>query len=61
MYFQICMENCDLQIVIDEKQAIHYLVKYASNPEQISYHMNDIIQSLSQSQTVNDLKAALEE
>ena len=48
------MEKCDLQIVLDEEQAIHYLVEYASNPEQSSHHMNDIIQPLLQNQTGND-------
>ena len=40
------MENCDLQIVLDEEQAIRYLVKYSSKPEQSSNHMYDIMQSL---------------
>ena len=48
------MEKCDLKIVLDEEQAIRYLVKYASNPEQSSHHMNDIIQPLLQNQTGND-------
>ena len=47
------MEKCDLKIVLDEEQAIRYLVKYASNPEQSSHHMNEIMQSLLQNQTWN--------
>ena len=45
------MENCDLQIVLDEEQDIRYLLKYASNPEQSSHHMNNIMQSLLRNQT----------
>ena len=31
--YKIWMENCDLQIVLDKKQDISYLVKYTSETE----------------------------
>ena len=61
MYLQIWIANCDLQIVLDEEQDIRYLVRYASNPEQSSHHINYIIQSLLQNQTGNDGEDAPEE
>ena len=40
------MENCDLQIVLDEEQAIRYLVKYASKAEKYSTDVSEILQYL---------------
>ena len=54
MHLQSWMANCDLQIVLDEEQAIRYMVKYASKPEKSSHHMNDIMQSILQSRNEND-------
>ena len=45
MHLQICMEEWDLQIVLDEEQAIRCLVKYAFKPDHSSHHMNDLMQS----------------
>ena len=42
MHLLSWMENCDLQVVLDEEQAIQYLVKYASKTETLSHHMTDI-------------------
>ena len=46
MNLQIWMENYDLQIVLDEKQAIWYLVKYASKADNYSTDMSEILQYL---------------
>ena len=46
MHLQSWMANCDLQIVLDEEQAVLYLVKYASKGEKSSTDMSDILQSL---------------
>ena len=40
------MANCDLQIVLDEEQAIMYLVKYVSKAEKYSIYMSEILKSL---------------
>ena len=39
MHLQSCVENRDLQVVLDEEQAILYLVKYASKPEKAPHHV----------------------
>ena len=46
MFFKICLTTCDLQIVLDEEQAIRYFMKYASNPEARSEDVNDLLRSL---------------
>ena len=61
MHLQRWMEICDPKIVLDEEQAIRYLVKYASKPERSSHHINDIMQPLLQNQTENDGEDAQEE
>ena len=61
IFLQIWMENCDLKIVLDEEQAIQQLMKYASKREQISHHMNEIMQSLLQNQPGNDGEDSPEE
>ena len=33
IHLQACMANFDIKIVLDEEQAIRYLVKYNSKPE----------------------------
>ena len=40
------MTNCDLQVVLDEEQAIQYSVKYASQPEKASHYMKYVHCSL---------------
>jgi len=35
-----------LQILLDEEQAIRYLVKYASKPEKSSHHVSELLRSL---------------
>ena len=45
MFFKICLTTCDLQIVLDEEQAIRYLVKYASAQEACSENLNKLLLS----------------
>ena len=45
MFFKICLTTCDLQIVLDEEQAIRYLVKYASAQEACSEILNELLLS----------------
>ena len=46
MFLKIWLANCNLKIVLDEEQAIRYLVKYASRPEARSEGVNDLLLSL---------------
>ena len=46
MNIQIWMANCDLNIVLDEEQAIQYFVKYASKAEKPSTDMIEILRYL---------------
>ena len=46
MFLKIWLANCNLKIVLDEEQAIRYLVKYASKPEARSEDVNDLLLSL---------------
>ena len=46
MHLRSWLANCDLQIVLDEEQAIRYLVKYASKAETRSVNMNSLIRDL---------------
>ena len=45
-HLQYWMANCDPQVVLDEKQVIQYLVKYASKPGKRSTSINNIIQTM---------------
>ena len=40
------IENCDVQIILNEEQAIQYLVNYASKSEKSFMDMSEIIQYL---------------
>ena len=46
MFLKSWLANCNLKIVLDEEQAIRYLMKYASNPEARSEDVNDLLRSL---------------
>lgn len=45
-HLQSWFANCDMQIVLDEEQAIRYLVKYASKPEKRCNSINELIKSI---------------
>ena len=45
-HLQSWFANCDMQIVLDEEQAIQYLVKYASKPEKRCTSINELIKSI---------------
>lgn len=38
--------NCDMQIILDEEQAIRYMVKYATKPEGRSENATDMIKAV---------------
>ena len=46
MHLRSWLANCDLQIVLDEEQAIKYLVKYASKAEKSSSNLNSLLGDL---------------
>ena len=62
-HLQSWFANCDIQIVLDEEQAIRYLVKYASKPEKRCNSINELIKSIlpSRLETVEESKDDNEE
>ena len=46
MFLKILLANCNFQIVLDEDQAICYLVNYASKAEARPENENDLLHSL---------------
>ena len=54
--------NCDMQIVLDEEQALRYLVKYASKPETRAEHGSNLLKTiLNQNKRRNDVAADQEQ
>ena len=46
MFLKSWLAKCNLKIVLDEEQAIRYLMKYASKPEARSEDVNGLLRSL---------------